>query len=96
MNKCTRCGKENPPEVHTCTPLALRLADNLARPWTLISDQQKAAAELRRLYEVNAELAEALDNLVCACELPGNHCEVEQALPTAIAALAKAKGESNE
>lgn len=26
--KCNRCGKENPAEIHTCTPpLALRLAD---------------------------------------------------------------------
>jgi len=32
-------------------------------------------------------LALALEALVMACELPGDHCEVEQALPAARAAL---------
>ena len=35
-----------------------------------------------------AALVEALEGLVMACELPGDHCEVEQALPAARAALA--------
>jgi len=45
-----------------------------------------------RLIAAAPELLEALDTLVSACELPGDHCEVEQALPAAIAALAKALG----
>jgi chromosome segregation ATPase len=51
--KCPRCGKENPAEVHTCTPLALALAEMLdkvlAEPLeaaTILA----AAAELRRLH----------------------------------------------
>ena len=47
----------------------------------------KAAAELRRLHAENERLREALDNLISACELPGDHCEVAQALPHAKAAL---------
>ncbi|GEM_PF-4480452 len=35
-----------------------------------------------------AALVEALEGLVMACELPGDHCEVEQALPAAQQALA--------
>ena len=58
--KCQRCGKENPAEVHTCTPLALRLADELAMltgtPRSKYTTAQHAAAELRRLHEANAEL----------------------------------------
>jgi len=45
--RCDRCGKDNPADVHTCTPLALKLADELEM-WTL---GEPAAAELRRLYE---------------------------------------------
>ena len=41
-------------------PEALRLADNLGKQWTLLSDQVKAAAELRRLHAVNQDLLEAL------------------------------------
>jgi hypothetical protein len=47
--KCPRCGKENPAEVHTCTPLALRLADHLEQFRSFPSDLE-AAAELRRLH----------------------------------------------
>ena len=35
---------------------------------------------LRNLAPALIEVVEALDNLVSACELPGDHCEVEQAL----------------
>ena len=44
----------------------------------------------QRAFRLEAEidrLREALDNLIAACELPGDHCEVEQALPHAKAAL---------
>jgi hypothetical protein len=47
-----------------------------------------------QLIAAASELLEALDSLVSACDLPGDHCEVEQALPRAIAAIKKAKGES--
>ena len=46
--------------------------------------KEEAAAEIERLRA-------ALDALVMACELPGDHCEVEQALPAARAALASAR-----
>jgi hypothetical protein len=42
---------------------------------------------IERLADENERLREALDNLISACELPGDHCEVEQALPHAKAAL---------
>jgi hypothetical protein len=44
-------------------------------------------AENNLLRGKNQQLREALDNLIVACELPGDHCEVEQALPYAKAAL---------
>ena len=42
---------------------------------------------IERLADENERLREALDNLISACELPGDHCEVAQALPHAKAAL---------
>jgi hypothetical protein len=61
--KCNRCGKENPAEIHTCTPpLAIALAD-----WIDQSDPMnghiKAAAELRRLHAENEALRDALEKL---------------------------------
>lgn len=50
------------------------------------------ANENARLIAAAPELLEALDDLVLACELPGDHCEVEQALPAARAAIRKAVG----
>lgn len=47
---CARCGKQNPAEIHTCTPLALRLADALLEPVVLDKHAILAAAELRRLH----------------------------------------------
>jgi hypothetical protein len=58
--KCPRCGKDNPAEVHTCTPLALKLADELETCWGNDGMEAKAAAELRRLYEENVRLQQAL------------------------------------
>ena len=46
-----------------------------------------------RLIAASPDLLAALDALVTACEVPGENCEVEQALPAAIAAIAKATGE---
>ena len=37
--------------------------------------------------ETIARLREALDNLIMACELPGDHCEIEQAVRVARAVL---------
>jgi hypothetical protein len=54
----------------------------------------KDAKANAQLIAAAPELLEALDSLVSACDLPGDHCEVEQALPRAIAAIKKAKGES--
>ena len=39
-------------------PEAIRLADNLGKQWTLLSDQVKAAAELRRLHAANVDCME--------------------------------------
>lgn len=62
--KCTRCGKENPAEIHTCTPLALRLAVYFETvPLGSDLDDLKgsqAAAELRRLHAENESLRASL------------------------------------
>jgi len=59
MVKCTRCGKENPADVHTCTPLALKLADELDADSNIIG-YDKHAEELRRLHAENEALREEL------------------------------------
>lgn len=65
MNKCTRCGEVNPAEIHTCSPQtkAQRLADNLIKHLGG-NTANEAAAELRRLDALNAELVGALEKLV--------------------------------
>jgi hypothetical protein len=70
-------------------PEALRLADaiDLGRP-RLVLDCIDAAAELRRLHEVNAELVEALKDI-----LSWEENEEMTWYPKARAALAKATGE---
>jgi len=45
--------------------------------------------ELIRLRTANRELADALEDLVMACELPGDHCEVEDAMPKAKSAISR-------
>jgi hypothetical protein len=74
-------------------PEALRLADALDDEEFMmqVSDIFKAAAELRRLHEVNQMLIEALDIIVMACESPREMCEIEQSLPQAKTALEIAK-----
>ncbi len=60
-DKCTRCGKENPAEIHTCTaPLAIALAEQLEASWKYST----IAAELRRLHTENEALREALQAIV--------------------------------
>jgi hypothetical protein len=69
--KCDRCGKMvDAVYPHTCTPLALRLANALQAGaddpmWADHCEMSKrtaslSAAELRRLHAVNEELLEAL------------------------------------
>ena len=54
--------------------------------------QEDEAIANASLIAAAPELVKALDELVMAIELPGNHCEVEQALRHAKSALAKAVG----
>jgi len=83
-------------------PDALRLADQLERmslstPW-----DKKAAAELRRLHEVNAELVEALKDITVWYSARDPENEILPAINQnpeiyrAMQALAKATGENNE
>ena len=63
MTHCPRCGKTGlqPDSIHTCTPLALKLADWLdAHANGPVAVQHKAAAELRRLHAENEALRESL------------------------------------
>jgi hypothetical protein len=51
MTHCPRCGKTNAAEIHSCTPKALVLADELERHIGEFEAATRAAAELRRQYE---------------------------------------------
>lgn len=51
-------------EYYMTQPLALRLADWFEKNDASFEKQNKAAAELRRLHEVNAELLEMLQEAV--------------------------------
>ena len=51
--KCTRCGKENPADIHTCSvPDALAWAEQLEQTGIPAWQAEGAAAELRRLHEL--------------------------------------------
>ena len=58
MSDCQTCGKTGlqPDSIHTCTPLALRLAERMEWPVRYYDDAPLAAAELRRLHTENAAL----------------------------------------
>jgi hypothetical protein len=59
--KCPRCGKDNPPSIHTCTaPPAIYLAEQIEAVYEAPHLPRKAAAELRRLHEANAALRAAI------------------------------------
>jgi hypothetical protein len=66
--KCVRCGKENvdPMYPHTCTPLALVLAEKIERANAGVYSQAfyeeytASARELRRLHHENEALQQAL------------------------------------
>lgn len=95
-------------------PEALRLASMIERynngvhSQALVDDYSKAADELRRLHEVNAELVEALKIAEAALSDIGDAdrepeddlawCEARaaEAIPKTRAALAKATGENND
>ena len=53
--RCPRCGKEDPADFHTCTPIAMRYVDELRRHGTVI-DHVGCAAEIVRLYEESVRL----------------------------------------
>jgi hypothetical protein len=95
MQQLRKDAKANRPE-------ALRLAQELDAYHTMACHKQ-AAAELRRLHAVNAELLEALRVFV-SCSLPVSteiderghrwtEAYLDQALPIARAAIARAEGE---
>lgn len=56
------------------------------------NEPREIAEANARLIAAAPDLLAALDALVTACEVPGENCEVEQALPAAIAAIATATG----
>ena len=69
-------------------PETLRLAEHLER-FRSFPDDQDAAAELRRLHEVNQELLEALQSVLDNCLDSEGLCAAHA---KARAAIAKAKG----
>lgn len=78
----------------TKQPEALRLADESDNDeWIAGTNQwrEEAAAELRRLHEVNAELMEALQALIDMDVSYQRGDKVEQAVEAAKAVLAKAE-----
>lgn len=76
-------------------PEALRLADWLEASFS--DGDKQAAAELRRLHEVNAELVKAAKALI-ACDFGANGwCpEAESAALRMRSTVAKATGENND
>jgi len=75
-------------------PEALRLADRLDVAEISYTGMCKAAAELRRLHAVNAELLEALDTLTAVVGLTpvaGNKVALQEAFDLARAAIKKAE-----
>ena len=80
-------------------PEALRLAEMFdSLKLTVVGAQnalpmEEAAAELRRLHEVNQELVEALEALdECRGPFPAADAEINRAWEMVNAALAKARG----
>jgi hypothetical protein len=85
--KCTRCGKENvdPVYPHTCTPLALVLAEKM-KSYKLSSGYawwcHKAGYELERLHDENEALRQTMAEALRWC--PGG-CHAQYLLKTALA-----------
>ncbi len=73
-------------------PTALRLADQLEKWWPdERGDLMQAAAELRRLHNVNEQLLEALEAAVTYFDAPGDGCFSDTSLTKARAAIAATK-----
>jgi hypothetical protein len=77
-------------------PETLRVADAIELNVAMKADRLFAAAELRRLHELNQELVEALEsieNMYSSDQTVGDAClALYEARNTAQAALAKARG----
>ena len=71
-------------------PEALRLADLLEESYPLEPEAEQAAAELRRLHEVNQELLEALK------DMRDFYYKANEYQEKARAAITKATGERDE
>jgi hypothetical protein len=77
--RCPRCGKDNPPSIHTCTaPPAIYLAEQIEATYEAPHLPRKAAAELRKQYEENAQLRE--QNTMLDIELAKDEALLRQAL----------------
>ena len=72
-------------------PEALRLADDLDQWSHTTLDVHEAAAELRRLHEVNGDLLEALKSTAAFLYILGIDSSL---IPLVNAAIAKAEGET--
>jgi hypothetical protein len=85
--------------MSTQQPYALGLAERIDRPQIFVSPEMRsaAAAELRRLHSVNAELLEALETIRDLWEYEAGCGDLASRLYDArsisIAAIAKAQGE---
>jgi len=61
----------------TTQPKALQLADELSKPWYRWQAQEEAAAELRRLHEVNTELLVAAKMVIAWYEAEDDHSKAD-------------------
>lgn len=89
-------------ERENCARIARLLRDNLLdyddlredieRKEAMVKELESDLAACREFQDIAeariAELEAALEELVMSLDLPGDHCEVEQSLPRARAALA--------
>jgi hypothetical protein len=99
------CEHGNPEPCGKCMPEALRLADALGRYYThltVVPDiNREAAAELRRLHAVNADLLQALKDATDAIEHWGTYAtdyfqkkwDLQSDITAARAAIARAEGQ---
>lgn len=86
----------------TTQPEALRLADQLGVQYSGFPSCDEAAAELRRLYAVNADLLQALKNATEAIEHWGLYAtdyfqkkwDLQGDIAAACAAIDRAKGQA--
>jgi len=93
--KCPRCGKENPPSVHTCTaPPAIYLAEQIEAVYEAPHLPRKAAAELRKQYDENAQLRE--QNTMLDIELAKDEALLRQALEALLLSRPAQCGQADE